>query len=79
MEDEFLGVVKLFAFNFAPEGWKNCDGSILPIQQYEALFSLLGTQFGGDGKSTFALPKLAGPIPNLHYCICCEGIYPARP
>jgi microcystin-dependent protein len=56
----FLGEIDLVAFNFAPAGWEFCDGSILPISEFTALFSLLGTTFGGDGKTTFALPDLRG-------------------
>ncbi|UWX59271.1 tail fiber protein [Chryseobacterium oranimense] len=58
--DEYMGIVKLFAGNFAPRGWMFCDGSILSIAQNSALFSLLGTTYGGDGISTFALPNLIG-------------------
>ncbi len=53
----------MFAFNFAPKGWAFCDGQLLPISQNTALFSLLGTTYGGDGKSTFALPDLQGSAP----------------
>ena len=60
--DEFLGIVKLFAGNFAPKGWMFCNGQILSIRQYTALFSLLGTQYGGDGINTFALPDLRGRV-----------------
>jgi microcystin-dependent protein len=63
MTDQFLGEIRMGGWNFAPSGWAACDGQILPISQNTALFSLLGTQFGGDGKSTFALPNLQGTIP----------------
>jgi microcystin-dependent protein len=63
MSDPFLGEVRMFAGNFAPAGWKFCDGSLLPINQYDALFSLIGTTYGGDGQSTFALPDLRGRLP----------------
>jgi microcystin-dependent protein len=63
MSDQFVGEVRIFPFNFAPTGWAFCDGQLLPISQNTALFSLLGTQFGGDGKSTFALPNLQGNVP----------------
>jgi microcystin-dependent protein len=56
----FIGQVKLFAGNFAPVSWHDCDGSLMPISQYTALFSLLGTTYGGDGQTTFALPDLRG-------------------
>jgi microcystin-dependent protein len=57
-QDPFVGEVRLFASNFAPTGWFKCEGQLLPISQYTALFALLGTTYGGDGKSTFALPDL---------------------
>ena len=63
MSEPFLGEIQIFGFNFAPVGWALCQGQILPISQYTALFSLLGTQFGGDGQSTFALPNLQGNVP----------------
>ncbi|WP_281225702.1 phage tail protein [Flavobacterium aquiphilum] len=61
--DEYIGIVKLFAGNFAPKGWALCNGQILPISQNVALFSILGTTYGGDGQSTFALPNLQGAVP----------------
>ncbi len=63
MSDQFLGEIRIFPFNFAPTGWALCDGQVMPISQNTALFSLLGTSFGGDGKSTFALPDLQGRAP----------------
>jgi microcystin-dependent protein len=63
MGDQFLGEVRPFACNFAPSGWAFCQGQILPIQQNTALFSLLGTFYGGNGTSTFALPDLRGRVP----------------
>jgi microcystin-dependent protein len=63
MSQPFVGEIEIFAFNFAPYGWAQCQGQLLPISQNTALFSLLGTQFGGDGKSNFALPNLQGTIP----------------
>jgi microcystin-dependent protein len=65
MSEPFLGEIKMFGFNFAPRGWAFCDGQILPINQNQSLYSLLGTTFGGDGRTTFALPDLRGRIP-LH-------------
>lgn len=61
--DPFISEIRIFTSNFAPKGWAFCDGSILPIQQNTALFSLLGTYYGGDGDSTFALPDLRGRVP----------------
>ena len=61
--DEYLGTIKAFAFNFAPRGWAQCHGQLLPIASYDALFSLLGTTYGGDGRTTFGLPDLRGHVP----------------
>jgi microcystin-dependent protein len=61
--DPFVAEIRIFAGNFAPKGWALCDGQILPISQNTALFSLLGTTYGGDGKSNFALPNLQGAAP----------------
>jgi microcystin-dependent protein len=61
--EPFLAEIKLFAGNFAPRGWAFCDGQLLPINQNQALFSLLGTMYGGDGRTTFALPDLRGRVP----------------
>ncbi|NYI43217.1 microcystin-dependent protein [Nocardioides aromaticivorans] len=63
MADPFVAEIRIFPFNFAPRGWAFCDGQLLPISQNTALFSLLGTTYGGDGKSTFALPDLQGSVP----------------
>ena len=60
MADPFVAEVRIFGFNFAPTGWAECNGQILPLSQNTALFALLGTTYGGDGKSTFALPDLQG-------------------
>ena len=61
--DPFIGEVRMFAGNFAPRGWAFCDGQVLPITQNTALFSLLGTAYGGDGRTTFGLPDLRGASP----------------
>lgn len=61
--DPFLAEITLFAGNFAPRGWAFCSGQLLPINQNQALFSLLGTTYGGDGRTTFALPDLRGRVP----------------
>ena len=63
MADPFVAEIRIFPFNFAPKGWAWCDGQLLPISQNTALFSLLGTTYGGDGKSNFALPNLQGNAP----------------
>jgi len=65
MDSPFLGMIAWFGFNFAPNGWFQCNGQLLPISQYTALFSLLGTTYGGNGSSTFQLPDLRGRLP-LH-------------
>jgi microcystin-dependent protein len=63
MADPFVAEIRIFPFNFAPKGWAWCDGQLLPLSQNTALFSLLGTTYGGDGKSNFALPDLQGRAP----------------
>jgi len=63
MAEPFLGQLALFAFNFPPKGWALCNGQMLPINQNQALFALLGTTFGGNGQTTFALPDLRGRVP----------------
>lgn len=85
--DPFLGQIQLFAFNYAPEGWMLCNGAMLNIQQYSALFALIGTTYGGDGSTTFALPNLMNatlpPNPGsgsfMCYYIAVQGIFPIRP
>ena len=63
MSNPYIGEIRIFAGNFAPSGWAFCDGSLLAISQYSALFNLIGTTYGGDGLSTFGLPNLLGRIP----------------
>jgi len=63
MADPFVAEIRIFPFNFSPKGWAWCNGQLMPISQNTALFSLLGTTYGGDGKSTFALPDLQGSAP----------------
>lgn len=63
MADPFVAEIRIFPFNFAPKGWAFCDGQLLPLSQNTALFSLLGTTYGGNGKSNFALPNLQGSAP----------------
>ncbi len=65
MTEPFIGEIQLFGFQFAPRGWALCNGQLLPIAQNQALFSLLGTMYGGNGQTTFALPNLRGRVP-LH-------------
>lgn len=63
MSEPFLAEVRIVGFNFAPRGWALCDGQILPINQNQSLYSLLGTTYGGDGRTSFALPDLRGRVP----------------
>src|SRR5882724_11731360 len=63
MGTPFLSEIRIFSFNFAPQGWAQCNGQLLPINQNQALFSLLGTTYGGNGQTTFALPDLRGNVP----------------
>ncbi|MEG3181831.1 phage tail protein [Sphingomonas sp. LT1P40] len=63
MSDQFVAEIRIFPFNFPPTGWAHCNGQLMPISQNTALFSLLGTTYGGDGKSTFALPDMQGNTP----------------
>ena len=63
MSEPFLAEIRIVGFTFAPRGWAFCDGQIMPINQNQALFSLLGTMYGGDGRTTFALPDLRGRVP----------------
>jgi microcystin-dependent protein len=63
MAQPYVGEIRMFAGNFAPAGWQFCEGQLLPISEYETLFNLIGTTYGGDGQSTFAVPDLRGRIP----------------
>lgn len=63
MAQPYVGEIRMFAGNFAPAGWMFCEGQLLPISEYETLFQLIGTTYGGDGESTFALPDLRGRLP----------------
>src|ERR1700754_1558368 len=65
MAQPYVGEIRMFAGNFAPAGWMFCEGQLLPISENETLFQLIGTTYGGDGESTFALPDLRGRVP-LH-------------
>lgn len=83
--DGFMSEIRLFAGSFVPRGWANCDGAILPINQHQALFSLIGANYGGDARTTFCLPDLPPPPVAPHapdhaprYIICVDGTYPSR-
>jgi microcystin-dependent protein len=80
METPLLGMIKIFPYDFIPRDWLECDGATLSIQTYSALFSLIGTLFGGNGTTTFQLPNLtdASPIPNTVFAIAIQGVYPTR-
>jgi microcystin-dependent protein len=79
--DPFLGSLQVFAFSFAPPGWAFCEGQLLPIGQNQALFSLLGTTYGGNGTTNFGLPDLRGNEPTKGCCwaIATQGVFPQRP
>lgn len=85
MGEGTIGEIRLFSGNFAPEGWAVCNGQTLPINQNQALYSILGTQYGGNGQTDFQLPKLAplkeadGGETPIQYVICLSGYYPSRP
>src|SRR6201995_4951929 len=64
MSEPFIGEIKIISWNFPPKGWAFCNGQLLPINQNQALFSILGTTYGGNGQTNFALPNLQGRIPN---------------
>jgi Microcystin-dependent protein len=66
MAQPYVGEIRMFGGNFAPAGWMFCEGQLLPISEYETLFNLIGTTYGGDGQSTFALPDLRGRLP-IHF------------
>ncbi len=78
--DYFIGTIELFPYTFEQMGWLYCNGQTLNITGYDALFALIGNQYGGDGTNTFAVPNMLGeePIPGLHYLICYDGIFPTR-
>lgn len=63
MSEAYIGEIRMFGYNFAPRGWLDCNGSLLAIAQYDVLFALIGTTYGGDGQTTFALPDLRGRLP----------------
>lgn len=81
--DPYIGQIQLFPFNFAPVGWLLCDGSSLPVASYQALYSLIGTNFGGNGTTTFQIPDLRNSNPldstnQMKYYIAVNGMYPTR-
>ena len=76
--DVVLGQVCLMAFSYAPYGWMECNGDTISINDNTSLYSLLGTRFGGNGSTTFALPKLDSPVEGARYCIATTGIFPSQ-
>ena len=73
MAQPYIGEIRIFAGNFAPSGWMFCEGQLLPISEYETLFNLIGTTYGGDGQTTFGLPDLRGRVP-VHMGTGTDGI-----
>jgi microcystin-dependent protein len=78
--EPLLGQIQAFAFAWAPRGWMTCEGQLLPIAENTALFSLLGVQYGGDGRTNFGLPDLTkqSKSDGVSYCIAVVGVYPSR-
>lgn len=80
--DLFMGIIKLFANDFVPRGWTLCDGHLINIVQNQALYALIGNRFGGDGRTTFAVPDLRGAEPDAgslcKYYIAVNGLFPTR-
>lgn len=78
--DTYLGTIELFPYSFIPRDWKHCNGEILQINQYQALYAIIGKTYGGDGVNTFALPNFIGyePIGGLRYCIAVYGLFPQK-
>lgn len=76
--DPLIGSILLVPYNFTPQYWAACNGQPMNIRSNEALFSLIGCEFGGDCQTTFNLPKLDAPE-GLHYIIAVNGVYPSRP
>jgi microcystin-dependent protein len=77
--EEMLGVIKLFGGNYSPKNFVECNGQMLSINKNEALFVVIGTQYGGDGATYFQVPKLESPIEGMKYIICINGGWPERP
>jgi microcystin-dependent protein len=77
--DHYIGEIRMFGFDFPPAGWARADGTLVPIQQNQSLFYLLGTKYGGDGTTNFALPNLKAINQGAgHFCIAMQGMYPAQ-
>lgn len=78
MAEDLIGSITLMAVTFEVQDYFICDGRQLPITQYQALYSLIGNRYGGDGRNNFNLPKMTAPDPNMRYYICVNGYYPSR-
>jgi microcystin-dependent protein len=80
--DPYIGQINLFPWKWAPRGWAKCDGSLLSVTDHQALFSLLGTTYGGDGRTNFGLPDMRGKKTvngqRVNYYVSLQGIYPSR-
>lgn len=78
--DTFVGDIRLFPYTFTPKGWAECRGQEVPVVEYQELYSLIGTTYGGNGVTSFKLPNLVGtePMPFMKYYISMNGIYPPR-
>ncbi|MDX2382164.1 MAG: tail fiber protein [Acidimicrobiia bacterium] len=80
--DPYIGQINLFPWKWAPRGWAKCDGSLLSINDHQALFSLLGTTYGGDGRTNFGLPDMRGKKTvngeRVNYYVSLQGVYPSR-
>ena len=76
VQEMMLGAIYEFPYDFTPQGVTPCDGKDMHIQLFKALFSLLGTRYGGDGRITFKVPNLPHPVPGVGYFICIDGFYP---
>ncbi|MBV8977542.1 MAG: tail fiber protein [Alphaproteobacteria bacterium] len=93
-DDHYMGEVRAMPYDYCPEQWVRAEGQLMPITQHTALFALLGTRYGGDGKTTFALPDLRSaalvskrpdnerpdrPVEKIHWCFAIRGLWPPRP
>ena len=74
--DVYIGEIRLFSYTRRPAGWLPTDGRLLPIRDFNALFALIGTTYGGDGTTDFALPKLESPLPGTQHFIAVGGVFP---
>jgi microcystin-dependent protein len=78
--DYFIGSIQLFPYTFIPYGWALCNGQMLQVAQYNALYAAIGCTYGGNNSTTFAVPNMQGlePIPNMRYFIAIEGTFPSK-